>query len=117
MTRTQAGLSTPILPNPLQPAGAIIKQFKERPLFEQLSILVAAISAGSMTGLIFIVCADGFIATLGQSLGLPMWVILTLVFPVTLIGIIIGGWMIRSTFRYECGVDGGRVEDASLYDH
>lgn len=89
------------LPNPMEAATAVSKQLKELTIGQQISIVVAALSAGLLAGLVFIVSVDGFVVTLGQSLHLPLWLTVALAIPATLAGIAISIWMFRSTYIYE----------------
>lgn len=111
MTPADAHNPTPLLPNPLEPAATVVKEFKKLSLWQQIAVLTTAISAGLLTGIIFIVCADGFIVTLGQSLALPRWLVLTLAVPATLAGIFFGARMMLSTYRYEQRAARGETGD------
>lgn len=111
MTPADAHNPTPLLPNPLEPAAAVVKEIKKLSLWQQLAVLTTAISAGLLTGIIFIVCADGFIVTLGQSLALPRWLVLSLAVPATLAGIFFGARMTLSTYRYERSSERGEADD------
>lgn len=100
----------PALPDPVAPVVAVVKQLKKLPLREQIAILIAAISAGLMAGILFIVCAVGFIITLGESFGLPLWLVLTFAVPAALAGIFLGGKMALSTYRYEHSATRGEAD-------
>ena len=90
-----------LLSDSLKPASAVVDKLKRLSLRERLAIIVTALSAGVMTGVIFIVTADGLVWTIGESLRLPLSVEIGLLAPVTLVGLWIIGWMFLRTYRYE----------------